>query len=80
MTALSMRTFREYNYENNKALVAWLSQNYEQVSPNKFISVSGGSGEFSRKELITRAAIEKIVARQWATLEISRLSLTDSNF
>lgn len=79
MQSLSMRTFREYNYENNRALSAWISENYKQISPSKFIRLNG-SGEFSRKELINRAAIEGVIALQWATLEISRLSLTDSNF
>ena len=74
-----MGTFKEYNYENKNALLAWIKENYKQIGTNKFINVNG-SGEFSRRKLITRASIEGVIARQWATLEISRLSLTDSNF
>ena len=79
MKSPSMGTFKEYHYENNNALLAWISENYKQISPNKFLSINDGCTVFSRKELITRAAAEEIVARQWATLEIAHLSLTESD-
>ncbi|AFZ11369.1 hypothetical protein Cri9333_0395 [Crinalium epipsammum PCC 9333] len=78
MKSISMGTFREYDCKNTKALLNWLKENYQEIAPNKFVLINGDSAKFSSKELITRAAIEGIVARQWATLEISRLSLTDN--
>ncbi|MGB3204758.1 MAG: hypothetical protein WBB28_07225 [Crinalium sp.] len=79
MPSVSMRTFREYDGENVKALLSWVSKNYRELPDDRFVLLNGGSDEISYKELIVRAAVEGIVARQWATLEISRVSLLDKN-
>lgn len=73
-----MRTFSDYNRENFDALLAWVSKNYRELPDDRFVP-HGDSQELSYKELITRAADEGVVALQWATLEISRVSLIKKN-
>ena len=79
MPSVSMPTFSDYDRENVNALLDWVSKNYKELPDDRFVLFYGDSTELSYKELITRAAIEGVVARQWATLEISRVSLLGKN-
>jgi len=65
-----MRTFAEYNQHNLQAYEAWKEQKFTSAGKD------GTSNETATEtELLTLAANEGAIARQWATLEISKRAL-----